>query len=94
MGITRRAFMAGGLGGASHLAGGRDLTFKRSETVATGGAGDGLHLTLAGPTSGVTTLDPALVRDNVTMTILRQLFRGLMAFDTDLSLLPRSSRGR
>ncbi|MGB3328157.1 MAG: ABC transporter substrate-binding protein [Thermomicrobiales bacterium] len=49
---------------------------------------DGLHLVLAGPATGVSTLDPALVRDNQTMTIVRQLFRGLLAFDATLTPQP------
>lgn len=60
----------------------------RSMTTASTPVPDSLHLRLAGPTSPVTTLDPALVRDSETMTIVRQLFRGLMAFDKNLALHP------
>lgn len=41
-------------------------------------------LRLAGPVSGIATLDPALTRDLQTMFIVRQIFRGLLQFDVSL----------
>ena len=58
-----------------------------SEMATPRGGGD-LHLTLPGPVYAAPTLDPALVRDNATMVIVRQLFRGLLAFDAELTLRP------
>ncbi len=47
---------------------------------------DGLRL--AGPVSGLASLDPALSRDLATNFLLRQVFRGLVALDRDLSPQP------
>ena len=41
-------------------------------------------LRLAGPVSGLSTLDPALMRDLQTMSIVRQVFRGLLQFNVNL----------
>jgi ABC-type transport system substrate-binding protein len=49
-------------------------------------AGD--RLRLAGPSSGLAALDPALSRDLDTNFLLRQVFRGLMALDADLDVVP------
>jgi ABC-type transport system substrate-binding protein len=46
-------------------------------------AGEGLRV--AGPNYPVATLDPALTRDLPTMTIVRQIFRGLLRFDASLN---------
>lgn len=42
------------------------------------------RLRLAGPVSGIGTLDPALTRDLQVMFIVRQLFRGLLQFGNDM----------
>lgn len=47
---------------------------------------DGLRL--AGPVTGLETLDPALSRDMPTNAIVRQLCRGLMSYDDDLLPVP------
>jgi ABC-type transport system substrate-binding protein len=41
-------------------------------------------LRLAGPVAGLSTLDPALTRDLQAMTIVRQIFRGLLKFNASL----------
>jgi ABC-type transport system substrate-binding protein len=45
-------------------------------------------LRLAGPTSGIASLDPALARDLDTNFLVRQIFRGMMGFDNDLRPVP------
>lgn len=47
---------------------------------------DGLRL--AGPVTGLETLDPALSRDMPTNTVVRQICRGLMAYDEDMLPVP------
>jgi len=47
---------------------------------------DGLRL--AGPVSGLASLDPARSRDLATNFLLRQVFRGLMALDASLAPVP------
>ncbi|MGC4190654.1 MAG: ABC transporter substrate-binding protein [Thermomicrobiales bacterium] len=85
MKITRRAFPVGLAGIAGAALGCRDALPARAQTPVSAG-NEGLHLTLAGPSFATPVLDPALVRDNATMTIVRQLFRGLLAFDGNLEL--------
>lgn len=46
------------------------------------------ELRLAGPLSGLETLDPATSRDLGSNAVLRQVFRGLAAFDADLVPIP------
>jgi ABC-type transport system substrate-binding protein len=48
--------------------------------------GDGLRI--AGPTFGLASLDPALVRDLQTDFLVRQVFRGVMAYDDDMLPVP------
>ncbi|MFL5760571.1 MAG: peptide ABC transporter substrate-binding protein [Thermomicrobiales bacterium] len=45
-------------------------------------------LRLAGSPSGIPTLDPALARDIDTTFVVRQIFRGLISFDSDLQPIP------
>ena len=45
-------------------------------------------LRLAGPPTGLAVLDPALARDFLEMPVLRQIFRGILAFDRDLKAVP------
>ncbi|HEU0163823.1 MAG TPA: ABC transporter substrate-binding protein [Thermomicrobiales bacterium] len=47
---------------------------------------DGLRL--AGPAGGLMTLDPAVARDFQEMSILRQVFRGLLGYSTKLETVP------
>lgn len=47
---------------------------------------DGLRL--AGPTQGVSTLDPAFARDLDTHFLVRQICRGLVGYDADLNPVP------
>jgi oligopeptide transport system substrate-binding protein len=49
-------------------------------------AADGLRL--AGPSVGLSVLDPALARDFREMSVLRQIFRGILGFDMDLAAVP------
>jgi oligopeptide transport system substrate-binding protein len=46
------------------------------------------HLRLAGSAFGISTLDPALVRDVETAFLSRQVFRGLMSLDSTLQPVP------
>ena len=46
------------------------------------------ELRLAGPVAGLDSLDPALSRDLSTNSVLRQVFRGLVAFDDALRPVP------
>ncbi|MGN6032185.1 MAG: ABC transporter substrate-binding protein, partial [Thermomicrobiales bacterium] len=87
MGVTRRAFTAGSIVGAASLAC-RPWGVRVARARQATPAADGLHITLAGPTTPITTLDPALVRDSATMIVVRQLFRGLLALDSDMELRP------
>ncbi len=52
------------------------------------GAADDDTLHLAGPVQGPETLDPAQVRDLSSVTMLRQIYRGLMYYDADLNPVP------
>lgn len=83
---TRRGFTVGSLLAAGALAGrvigGRPAQAQPATPAA------GLHVTLAGPVTAIPTLDPALVRDNATMMVARQLFRGLLSVDPSLALRP------
>ncbi|MGI8484225.1 MAG: ABC transporter substrate-binding protein [Thermomicrobiales bacterium] len=45
-------------------------------------------LRLAGPSTGLAVLDPALARDFLDMPVLRQIFRGILEFDQDLKAVP------
>ena len=45
-------------------------------------------LRLAGPSTGLAVLDPALARDFLEMPVLRQIFRGILEFDQDLKAVP------
>lgn len=51
-------------------------------------AADDSTLHLAGPVQGPETLDPAQVRDLAPVTILRQIFRGLVYYDAELNPVP------
>ena len=46
------------------------------------------ELRLAGPVSGLDSLDPAVSRDTDTNSVLRQIFRGLVGFDDELRPVP------
>jgi len=46
------------------------------------------ELRLAGPVSGLDSLDPALSRDLASNSVLRQIFRGLVSFDDALRPVP------
>ena len=46
------------------------------------------ELRLAGPVQGPETLDPAQLRDLSSVTILRQIFRGLVFYDEELNPVP------
>ena len=46
------------------------------------------ELRLAGPVSGLDSLDPALSRDLASNSVLRQIFRGLVGFDDALRPVP------
>lgn len=52
------------------------------------GSADDDTLRLAGPIQGPETLDPAQVRDLSAVTMLRQIYRGLMYYDDDLNPVP------
>lgn len=88
MTISRRTFAATGAGVFGGLSGLGLRTREESIQIASPAPAGALHLTLAGPASAVLNLDPALVRDNQTMTIVRQLYRGLLEFDATLTLRP------
>jgi oligopeptide transport system substrate-binding protein len=51
-------------------------------------ANHGNELRLAGPVQGPETLDPAQVRDLSAVTLLRQIYRGLIFYDDDLNPVP------
>jgi ABC-type transport system substrate-binding protein len=51
-------------------------------------ADNGNELRLAGPVQGPETLDPAQMRDLSAVTILRQIYRGLIYYDDDLNPVP------
>lgn len=51
-------------------------------------ADHGNELRLAGPVQGPETLDPAQMRDLSTVTLLRQIYRGLIYYDDNLNPIP------
>lgn len=51
-------------------------------------ADHGNELRLAGPVQGPETLDPAQMRDLSTVTLLRQIYRGLIYYDDNLNPVP------
>jgi peptide/nickel transport system substrate-binding protein/oligopeptide transport system substrate-binding protein len=51
-------------------------------------ADDDADLRLAGPALGPETLDPAQMRDLSSVTLLRQIYRGLVYFDDELNPVP------
>ncbi|MEJ7837452.1 MAG: hypothetical protein WKF81_01480, partial [Thermomicrobiales bacterium] len=74
MRLTRREFVALSAAGTA---------LRSGTSLAQSGAAD-QRLRFAGPISGLGTLDPALTRDLQAMFIVRQIFRGLLQFGTDL----------
>ena len=58
----------------------------RDEAIVPWNPADGVRL--AGPVSGLTSLDPALVRETGAMFLLQQLYRGLVSLDASLDPVP------
>jgi ABC-type transport system substrate-binding protein len=56
--------------------------------IACAGNDESRTLRLAGSPSGVSTLDPALIRDTEGLFLARQVFRGLVTFDAELNVVP------
>lgn len=83
--LSRRQLISLGVTASIPLVGGAGSAL--AQTPAARWAPDqGLRLT--GPSTGLAVLDPALARDFLEMPVLRQIFRGILAFDRDLKAAP------
>lgn len=87
--LSRRQLISLGVTASIPLVGGAGSAL--AQTPAARWAPDqGLRLT--GPSTGLAVLDPALARDFLEMPVLRQIFRGILAFDRDLKAVPALAR--
>jgi len=82
----RRLISAGGAALALSSLGPVFATVPARSVARAWTAKDGLRL--AGPATGLSVLDPALARDFREMSVLRQIFRGILGFDANLDAVP------
>jgi len=83
--LSRRQLISLGVTASIPLVGGARSA--RAQTPAATWTPD-QGLRLAGPSTRLAVLDPALARDFLEMPVLRQIFRGILAFDQDLKAVP------